>query len=113
MAFLSTVFFEHFAELRGNAFHMAGESYGGRYIPLFASAVHDLNPRLEQAGFALVNLTSVMIGNGITDFVTMATSFMDMTCTGASVPPVLDIRHAGTVQCGYLALTLLTARACA
>jgi carboxypeptidase C (cathepsin A) len=41
---------------------MASESYGGRYIPLFASAVHDLNPRLVKAGFAPVNLTSVMIG---------------------------------------------------
>jgi carboxypeptidase C (cathepsin A) len=71
---------------------MAGESYGGRYIPLFASAVHDLNPRLEKAGFAPVNLSSIMVGNGITDFVTMATSFYDMMCTPASLDPILDIR---------------------
>jgi carboxypeptidase C (cathepsin A) len=44
---------------------MAGESYGGRYIPLFASAVHDLNPRLVKAGFDAINLTSVMIGSSI------------------------------------------------
>jgi hypothetical protein len=61
-AALSFVFFEHFRELKGNAFHMAGESYGGRYIPLFAAAVHDLNPRLVRAGFDAVNLSSVMIG---------------------------------------------------
>lgn len=63
IAFLSATFFEHFSELKGREFHMAGESYGGRYIPLFASAVHDLNPRLEKAGFAPVNLSSILIGD--------------------------------------------------
>jgi carboxypeptidase C (cathepsin A) len=41
---------------------MAGESYGGRYLPLFASAIYDLNPRLEKAGFTPVNLSSILIG---------------------------------------------------
>jgi carboxypeptidase C (cathepsin A) len=91
-AALSFVFFEHFSELKGNAFHMSGESYGGRYIPLFASAVHDLNPRLVKAGFDAVNLSSVLIGNGMTDFATMVPSYFDMQCTPASVAPIQDIR---------------------
>jgi carboxypeptidase C (cathepsin A) len=61
-AALSFVFFEHFSELKGNPFHMAGSSFGGRYIPMFASAVHDLNKRLVKSGLDAVNLSSVMIG---------------------------------------------------
>jgi hypothetical protein len=34
----------------------------GRYIPLFASAVYDLNARLVSGGYTPINLTSVMIG---------------------------------------------------
>lgn len=41
---------------------MAGESYGGRYLPLYASAVYDMNPYLVKKGYKPVNLTSVMIG---------------------------------------------------
>jgi carboxypeptidase C (cathepsin A) len=56
------IFFDHFSQLRGRAFHLAGESYGGRYLPVFAAAVHDLNPRLAAAGYEPVNLESVLIG---------------------------------------------------
>ncbi|KAF8632418.1 hypothetical protein AX17_004859 [Amanita inopinata Kibby_2008] len=85
------IFFEHFHKFKGRAFHMAGESYGGRYIPLFASAVYDQNARLVEAGLTPINLSSVMIGNGLTDFNTMVLSYYDMACTPASLPPLLDI----------------------
>ncbi|KAJ2936592.1 hypothetical protein H1R20_g509, partial [Candolleomyces eurysporus] len=85
------VFFEHFTKFKGRPFHMAGESYGGRYIPVFASYVYDQNQKLEEAGLTPINLASVMIGNGLTDFYTMATSYYDMACTPVSAPPVLDI----------------------
>ena len=66
---------------------MAGESYGvsanshlniyfisstwkGRYIPVYAAAVYEQNKALKAAGIEPVNLKSVMIGNGITDFST-------------------------------------------
>ena len=38
-----------------------------------------------------VNLSSVMIGNGITDYFKMTLSYYDMMCTAASVAPILDI----------------------
>ncbi|KAI0058953.1 serine carboxypeptidase [Artomyces pyxidatus] len=85
------IFFESFSSFKGRAFHMAGESYGGRYIPLFASAVYDQNVQLVQAGLTPINLTSAIIGNGLTDPTSMVLSYYDMTCTPASVPPVLDI----------------------
>lgn len=47
---------------------MAGESYGGRYLPVFASAVHDNNKKLIANKKEPINLKSVMIGNGITSF---------------------------------------------
>ncbi|KAK0188280.1 serine carboxypeptidase [Armillaria mellea] len=85
------IFFTNFAQFNGRSFHMSGESYGGRYLPLFASAVYDNNAKLLAAGQTPINLTSVMIGNGITDSITTLLSYFDMQCTAASVPPILDI----------------------
>ncbi|KAI0933476.1 hypothetical protein AcV5_005612 [Taiwanofungus camphoratus] len=85
------IFFEHFSKFKGRAFHMAGESYGGRYIPVFASEVYDQNVKLAEAGLTPINLTSVMIGNGCTDWSTMTLSYYDMQCKPMSVAPVQDI----------------------
>ncbi|KAG6834708.1 hypothetical protein H0H93_007887 [Arthromyces matolae] len=85
------IFFENFSKFKGRAFHMAGESYGGRYIPLFASAVYDQNARLIEAGITPINLTSAIIGNGWTDGPSMVLSYYDMVCTAASVPAFADI----------------------
>ncbi|EGN93789.1 hypothetical protein SERLA73DRAFT_171708 [Serpula lacrymans var. lacrymans S7.3] len=89
-AFVS-IFFEHFTQFKGRAFHMAGESYGGRYIPEFASHVYDQNVELVEAGLTPINLTSVMIGNGMTDYFTMWPSYVDMQCSPASVFPFQSI----------------------
>jgi len=42
---------------------MSGESYAGHYPPIFASAVYDMNTRLQVQGKEAINLRSVMIGN--------------------------------------------------
>ncbi|KAJ6629865.1 Alpha/Beta hydrolase protein [Mycena sp. CBHHK59/15] len=86
------IFFAHFSKFQGRGFHMAGESYGGRYLPLFASAVYDQNPYLVEAGIPPINLTSVMIGNGLTDIGTMLSAWFEMQCTPASVAPVQNIQ---------------------
>ncbi|KAH7098173.1 peptidase S10, serine carboxypeptidase [Auriculariales sp. MPI-PUGE-AT-0066] len=86
-----TIFFESFSKFQGRAFHMAGESYGGRYLPVFASAVYDANALAVAEGRAPINLQSILIGNGITDFETMAPAYYDMMCTAASVEPILPI----------------------
>ncbi|EIN13162.1 serine carboxypeptidase [Punctularia strigosozonata HHB-11173 SS5] len=85
------IFFENFSKFKGRGFHMAGESYGGRYIPVFASAVYDQNAKLVEAGLTPINLTSIMIGNGVTDFYTLEPSKYDMMCTPASVDPILPV----------------------
>ncbi|KAJ7751869.1 serine carboxypeptidase [Mycena maculata] len=84
------VFFEHFTKFKGRSFHMTGESYGGRYVPVFAAEVYDQNAKLAKS-HTPINLTSIMIGNGITDFYNQMTSPFDMQCTAASIPPILNI----------------------
>ncbi|KAG6844880.1 hypothetical protein H0H87_002825, partial [Tephrocybe sp. NHM501043] len=97
IAVFVAIFFENFSKFKGRAFHMAGESYGGRYIPLFAAEVYDQNARLVEVGLTPINLTSAIIGNGWTDGLSMVLSYYDMMCTGASVLPILDI-----ASCVYL-----------
>ncbi|KAF7340325.1 Carboxypeptidase [Mycena venus] len=91
MAAFIFVFFEHFTKFKGRSFHITGESYGGRYVPVFAAEVYDQNAKLSAAGYTPINLTSIMIGNGITDFYHQMSSSFDMQCTSASVPPTLSI----------------------
>ncbi|CCA73703.1 related to PRC1-carboxypeptidase y, serine-type protease [Serendipita indica DSM 11827] len=74
-------------------FHLAGESYGGRYLPLFASQIVDQNLILKKHGSKPVPLKSVMIGNGLTDPSKFFGGHYDYACTQASgLPsPVLPI----------------------
>ncbi|WVR03482.1 hypothetical protein IAU60_000473 [Kwoniella sp. DSM 27419] len=76
-----TIFFEAFKEFEGRAFHMAGESYGGRYLPVFASAVLDGNRDLIKHKKTPINLQSVMIGNGATDRFALVESYYAFQCT--------------------------------
>ncbi|THH00821.1 hypothetical protein EW026_g1775 [Hermanssonia centrifuga] len=85
------IFFEHFSKFKGRSFHMAGESYGGRYIPVFASYVYDQNPKLVESGVTPINLTSIMIGNGCTDWLTMIPSYHEMQCQPKSAAPIFSI----------------------
>ncbi|KAG6331591.1 hypothetical protein ID866_7500 [Astraeus odoratus] len=85
LAAFVAIFFEHFTDFRGRAFHMSGESYAGRYLPVFASQVYDQNAKLVEAGITPINLKSVMIGNGLTDWFSMELTYVDMLCTNASV----------------------------
>ncbi|KAH8108845.1 serine carboxypeptidase [Phellopilus nigrolimitatus] len=80
-------FFETFPKFKGRNFHLTGESYAGRFLPVYAAAVYDHNEVLVSNGFTPVNLKSVMIGNGATDFFYLVRSYYDMQCTAASVAP--------------------------
>lgn len=54
------LFFRKFPQFKHHDFHIAGELYGGHYVPSFASEILQHPERLFQ-------LTSIMVGNGITD----------------------------------------------
>ena len=55
--------------------------YGGRYLPVFASAIFDNNALLVKKGMTPVNLTKVLIGNGMTDSYSMMEAYYTYACT--------------------------------
>lgn len=81
-AFLE-LFFKQFPEYAERDFHIAGESYGGHYIPVFAAEILSHEDRS-------FNLTSVMIGNGLTDPLTQYEYYQPMACGKGGEPAVLE-----------------------
>ncbi|KAF8629355.1 hypothetical protein AX15_003491 [Amanita polypyramis BW_CC] len=82
-AFVS-IFFETFKQFAGRPFHLAGESYGGHYLPIFASEIYDQNTVALKKGRNAINLQSVLIGNGITDISTLFPGRYEIECGRAS-----------------------------
>lgn len=80
---LMTLFFEQFPQYAKQPFHIAGESYAGHYIPVFAAEILSHKHRN-------INLQSVMIGNGLTDPLTQYESYRPMACGQSGWPAVLD-----------------------
>ncbi|GAA6062652.1 hypothetical protein JCM10212_003464 [Sporobolomyces blumeae] len=92
-AFLQ-IFFDAFADKFGNSeFHMAGESYGGRYVPLFADYIVRENEKLkaQSNGLKHINLASILVGNGFTDPKTQYASYIPTVCGNTTgYGPYLD-----------------------
>ena len=80
---LLTLFFKQFPEYATQDFHIAGESYAGHYIPVFASEI--LSHKKSN-----INLKSVLIGNGLTDGLTQYAYYRPMACGDGGWPAVLD-----------------------
>ncbi|KAI1905693.1 hypothetical protein LOZ53_003248 [Ophidiomyces ophidiicola] len=80
---LLTLFFKQFPQYAKQDFHIAGESYAGHYIPVFASEILSHKKRN-------INLQSVLIGNGLTDPLTQYPHYRPMACGAGGYPAVLD-----------------------
>ncbi|KAK4154185.1 carboxypeptidase Y A [Chaetomidium leptoderma] len=80
---LLTLFFHQFPEYAKQDFHIAGESYAGHYIPVFASEILAHKNRN-------INLKSVLIGNGLTDGLTQYEHYRPMACGEGGYPAVLS-----------------------
>jgi cathepsin A (carboxypeptidase C) len=80
---LLTLFFHQFPEYAKQDFHIAGESYAGHYIPVFASEILSHKNRN-------INLKSVLIGNGLTDGLTQYEYYRPMACGEGGYPAVLS-----------------------
>ena len=80
---LLSLFFKQFPEYAKQDFHIAGESYAGHYIPVFASEILSHKKRN-------INLKSVLIGNGLTDGLTQYEYYRPMACGDGGYPAVLD-----------------------
>ncbi|GAK68298.1 serine carboxypeptidase [Moesziomyces antarcticus] len=69
------------------SFHIAGESYAGRYIPLLADQILADNKRIAkhpEMGLQPLSLASVLIGNGITSPKHQYPAYVEYTCTKKS-----------------------------
>lgn len=77
------MFFDAFPHLRNNDFHIAGESYAGHYIPQIAHEIVTSTPTRT------FNLTSIMIGNGLTDALVQSQYYEPMACGEGGYPAVL------------------------
>ncbi|KAG8704680.1 hypothetical protein FRC11_009667, partial [Ceratobasidium sp. 423] len=64
---LLQLFYGRFSEYSGEL-HIAGESYAGIYIPYIARAIWENNKKIDEYNGDLlkINLTSIMIGGGLT-----------------------------------------------
>ncbi|CCH60484.1 hypothetical protein TBLA_0C06920 [Henningerozyma blattae CBS 6284] len=92
-AFLQ-LFFKQFPEFSENqSFHIAGESYAGHYIPVFAEEI--LSHPAEERNF---NLSSVLIGNGLTDPLTQYSYYQPMACGEGGAPPSLDEQQCDAME---------------
>lgn len=80
---LLTLFFQQFPQYAKQDFHIAGESYAGHYIPVFASEILSHKDRN-------INLKSVLIGNGLTDPYTQYPLYRPMACGEGGYDAVLS-----------------------
>ncbi|OJT10991.1 Carboxypeptidase Y [Trametes pubescens] len=100
------IFFERFTRFKGRPLHLAGKSYAVRLFGACTSAnqlkmgfpgpllacicVRDIRPE-RTAGGARDGLSSVMIGNGATEWMSLILSWYDARCADPIFPPVDDI----------------------
>lgn len=67
------------------SFHIAGEGWGGYYIPQIASLIHEKNKELVASpslGLKTINLESILIGNGLMDPLRQFPTIPDYLCDG-------------------------------
>jgi len=79
------LFFSRFPEYANANFHMAGESYGGTYVPNSAAVVYKHNRALQARpipGLRKINLASVILANGLSDPYIQFAAFGEWLCEG-------------------------------
>jgi len=95
-----------FPEAKSLPFSIAGESYGGHYIPVFAEHIMAMNA--ISGSDEQIPLESVLIGNGIFSDTKQLTSSYDISCTNVTgIGPLLnstvcDRMSAAVPRCEYL-----------
>ncbi|EGW35321.1 uncharacterized protein SPAPADRAFT_48326 [Spathaspora passalidarum NRRL Y-27907] len=95
------LFFQKFPSYLTNKFHIAGESYAGHYIPKFASEI------LSHADRSF-ELSSVLIGNGITDPLIQSASYKPMGCGEGGYKSVLTEEQCEQLDKDYPKCARLT-----
>ena len=98
------LWYQAFPKSRSLPFTIAGESYGGHYIPMFADHIIKHN----EISSDKIPLKSVMIGNGMYEESTQVTSSWDISCTNfTGYGPILSEKQCTKMskdvkRCEYL-----------
>jgi carboxypeptidase C (cathepsin A) len=100
------LWYKAFPESKSLPFSIAGESYGGHYIPVFAEHIYQMNKisTLDNQ----IPLESVLIGNGIFSDTKQESAYYDIPCTNVTgIGPlfnstVCDSMSAAVGRCEYL-----------
>jgi cathepsin A (carboxypeptidase C) len=78
-----------FPELRAAPIYLTGESYGGRYVPVYAAAILEYNDEATES--AQIPLASLVIGNPMISIREQWPSFYDTGCfTRNDMPPIFN-----------------------
>ncbi|EGV65681.1 carboxypeptidase C [Yamadazyma tenuis] len=101
LAFLE-LFYAKFPEYQKLPFHIAGESYAGHYIPTMAKTILEAPEKNFE-------LTSVLIGNGLTDPLVQYNYYQPMACGGGGYPSVLEPEECDSMEASIGRCTSLIA----
>ncbi|KAJ2724848.1 hypothetical protein GGI07_001701 [Coemansia sp. Benny D115] len=89
-------------EINTQDVYIFGESYAGRYIPLFTEYLMHMNDIIAQStdlqtrGFTELPLRGIGIGNGMYDYKLQSPTYYDIACN-SSYPPLFS-----DIQCAYI-----------
>lgn len=92
-AFLE-LFFKKFPEYAHLKFHILGELYAGHYIPKFASDIIDIKEKSFE-------LSSILVGNGITDSLIQVGSYRKMLCGEGGVDQIITDEECEQMAVDY------------
>ncbi|KAI3612923.1 carboxypeptidase c [Moniliophthora roreri] len=88
------LFYHRFPEYSTLPLHIAGESYGGVYVPNIANAVYQHNKDVT-VGPKHINLVSVILANAMSDPKIQYASIFDYACGGGAPYRVFDPEVVG------------------
>lgn len=89
---LLSLFFHQFPEYAKQDFHIAGESYGGHYVPVIAAEIVSHVHRN-------INIKSALVGDGLSDTYTQYASFKPYACDGeGGYPGVIDEKGCQSME---------------
>ncbi|KAJ3076756.1 hypothetical protein HDU98_000636 [Podochytrium sp. JEL0797] len=98
------LFLKAHPKFAASEFHVTGESYAGHYVPAIANAIlignTDAAAPDSNEDLAVINLTSVAIGNGLTDPAVQYEYYSEYAC-GNPYGPVFSQQECDTIASKY------------
>lgn len=89
---LLSLFFHQFPEYAKQDFHIAGESYGGHYVPAIATEILSHENRN-------INIKSALVGNGLSDTYKQYASYKPYGCDGeGGYPGVINETECANME---------------